>query len=359
MLNVIVLISTVFLIIIALIIDEYENYKYKKNNDERKKNNSSKLIENSVQKMLYLLGSNINSDKKIEKINDIILSTFKSKYSSIVLFDGIDNVMKVSNVEKCYMDVIKNASKEPIFSSCVNKDTSKYLISKLSDIKSYKSALERGIKSVMFSPIYYEDVYLGFWLMEDDHAGAFDSFMEEDFKKFKYNLGLFIENVKMQSIIEIANITDKQTGYYNNLYLYSNMQKILFNNDTSSISIVELKNISEINEKYGRNIGNTLISKACNNIKNIVSKESILIRYSGLTFLIITPGSNSQTAQPIMDKVLQTLKNTSEYVEDEEVLIESNILIHTLQKQNNIEKEIQKMLKYMEKMKNPNSIRIM
>ena len=64
-------------------------------------------------------------------------------------------------------------------------------------------------------------------------------------------------------------------------------------------------------------------------------------------------------AQPIIERVLQVIKSITEYVEDDEVKLESTILIHTLQKQNNIEKEIQKMMKYMEKMKNPDTIRIM
>ena len=80
-----------------------------------------------------------------------------------------------------------------------------------------------------------------------------------------------------------------------------------------------LKNIPEVNDKYGRTIGNTLILKVCNAIKEIVSKEAVLIRYSGLRFLVITPGSNSQISQPIMEKVLQTIKKISEYVEDEEI----------------------------------------
>lgn len=332
---------------------------HKKEGQITKKEVLSRFVEHSVQKMLYLLGSQGTSDKKIEKVNQIIKDTFKPKYSSLVLFDGTSHVMKASNVEECYRDVITNVSSEPIFATCTNKDTTKYMISQVTDIKSYKSALERGIKSVMFSPIYYEDVYLGFWMMEDDKMNAFDTILEEDFKAFKYNLGLFIENINVQSIMEIANITDKQTGFYNNLYLYSHMPNILFQSKTCSLSIVELKNIPEINEKYGRNMGNTFILKACHMIKSIVSKESILVRYSGLKLLIITPGSNAQTTQPILEKVLQTLKKTSEYVEDQEVVLESNILIHTLQKQNNIEREIQRMLSYMEKMKSSNDIRIM
>jgi len=354
--TIILLVIALFLVIILAVYAEYDNYNMKKKLTSKAK---SSIVENTIQKMFDILGSDIDTNKKIDRLNNVIISAFKPKYSSIVLFDGQNHIMKSTNVEECYIDVIKDVSQESIFSGCISKDTSKYLISKVNNIVSYKSALERGIKSVMFSPIFYDDVYLGFWIIEDDRGNAFDNISESDFKKFKYNLGLFVQNIGMQSTIEIAENTDIQTGLYNRVHLYSNSRKILSKSETSSITMIELKNIPEINEKYGRNIGNTLILKMCNAIKDIVSKESVLVRYSGLRFLIITPSSNAQIAQPVIERVQQVIKSISEFVDDEEVKLSSSILIHTLQKQNNIEKEIQKMMSYMEKMKDTDSIRIM
>lgn len=354
--TIILLLLALLLIILSTIYGEYENFVIKSQIEKSKKSN---IVESTIQKMFDILGSGSNTTKKIDEMNNVIISAFKPKYSSIVLFDGVNHVMKSTNVEECYVDVITELGNESIFSGVLNKDKTKYIISKINNIVSYKSALERGIRSVMFSPIYFDDVYLGFWIIEDERENAFDNISENDFEKFKYNLGLFIENILMQSTIEIADNTDEQTGFYNKVYLYSNSRKILLKSPTSSMTLVELKNIPEINEKYGRNIGNALILKMCNEIKNIVSKESILVRYGGLKFLIITPDSNAQITQPIIERVHHSIKEIKEYVDDEEILIESNVLIHTLQNQNNMEKEIQKMLSYMQKFKNTNELRIM
>ena len=354
--TIILLEIALLLIIILAIYSEYDRCNMKKAFANKQK---SSIVESTIQKMFDILGANVETKEKIEKLNNVIISAFKPKYSSIVLFDGEKHIMKSTNVEEYYIDAITEIAEESIFSSCISKDTSKYIISKVNNIVSYKSALERGIRSVMFSPIYYGDVYLGFWIIEDERENAFDNVSQYDFKKFKYNLGLFVENIQMQSTIEIADTTDKQTGFYNKVYLYSNGRQILTKSETSSITLIELKNIPKINEVFGRNVGNQLILKMCNAIKDIVSKESVLVRYGGLKFLIITPSSNAQVAQPIIERVLQVIKSISEYVEDDEAKLESTILIHTLQKQNNIEKEIQKMMKYMEKMKNPDTIRIM
>lgn len=356
MTNTVILLSiALFLILIATVYSEYENYRMKKELTSKK---NSSIVENTIQKMFDILGATINTNQKIDRLNNVIISAFKPKYSSIVLFDGVNHVMKSTNVEECYVDVITEVANESIFSGCTSKDNTKYIISRINNIVSYKSALERGIKSVMFSPIFFDEVYLGFWIIEDDKENAFDNISKDDFKKFKYNMGLFVENILMQSTIEIADGTDNQTGFYNKVYLYSNSRKILMRSETSSMTLIKLNNIPEINEKYGRNIGNTLILKMCNEIKNIVSKESVLIRYGGLKFLIITPDSNAQITQPIIERVLHSITNIKEYVEDEEVKIEPSILIHTLQKQNNVEKEIQKMLSYIEKTDASNNIKI-
>lgn len=357
MTNTIILLSVALILVLILTLySEYENFRIK--NELTSKTNTG-IVENTIQKMFDILGSDVNTNQKIDRLNNIIISAFKPKYSSIVLYDGINHIVKSSNVEECYLDVISELSSESIFSSVISKDKTKYIISKINNIVSYKSALERGIKSVMLSPIYYNDVYLGYWVIEDDKENAFDNISENDFKKFKYNMGLFIENILMQNTIEVADNTDEQTGYYNKVYLYSNSRKILLKSPTSSISLVELKNIPDINDKYGRNVGNQLIIRMCNEIRNIVSKDSVLIRYGGLKFIIITPDSNAQITKPVIEKVAHSLKELKEYVEDEEISIEFNIIVNTLQKQNNMEKEIQKMVSNIQKMKNVNEIRIM
>lgn len=316
------------------------------------------IVDKTIQEMYDILSNTLSCDDKIKKLNQILIKAFKPKYSSIVLYDGSKFCTKATNVEKDFLDAITNVATENVFSSNVLKDTSKYSIAITDKNLSYKSAIERNIKSAIFSPIYYNNMFLGFWLIEDTKEHAFDGISNNDLAKFKHNLSLFIENIQVQSTIEIAEITDKQTGYYNNLYLYSNSRALLISNDTSAVSLIYLSNLPDINEQYSRNLGNTLLLKVTNAIKEIVSKESILIRYSGQILLIITPNSNAQVAQPIMDRVLSKMKSEIEYVDDEKVSLESKIIIHTLKKQNNIEKEIQDMVLFIDKMKTTNTIKV-
>lgn len=350
-------------IALALIIflDLYlELERTKKGAKDVQKDNKVKLkiVDKTIQDMYDIMGDTLSSEEKIVKLNNVLIKAFKPKYSSIVLYDGNKYNIKATNVEEHFIDSVSGVATENIFSQYVTKNVSKYLVATKDKTLSYKSALERNVKSAIFSPIYYNDMFLGFWFIEDVKENAFEGISNEDLDRFKHNLSLFVENIQIQNTIEIAENTDKQTGYYNNLYLYSNARAKLILHDTSSLSLICMKNIPEINEKYSRNLGNTLIVKVTNSIKDIVSKESILVRYSGLRLLIITPGSNAQIAQSIMEQVLSKIKSEIEYVDDEKVSVDAQILIHTLKKQNNIEKEIQNMVSYIDNMKAVNTIKI-
>jgi diguanylate cyclase (GGDEF)-like protein len=311
-----------------------------------------------IQQMFAIIGENIKAEEKIKKLNSAVIETYNPKYSTISIFDGNNYEIKATNVETEYLDNIANAAGENDFKLNATKNVSKYLSTSIDKTLSYRSAAEREIRSAMFSPIYYKDIYLGFWLLEDTLENAFDNISKEELAKLKNNMGVFLESIQFQSTIENADNIDKQTGLYNNIYLYSNTRQIISSNSNCVIGLICLKNISDINEKYGRNIGNAILTKIVNAIKETVTSDAILIRYSGTKLIIMIPNSINENMQPLIERLFTRFKNEVEYVEDEKVFVEPQALIHTISKQNNIEKEIQKMVSYIEEMTESNTVKI-
>ena len=86
--------------------------------------------------------------------------------------------------------------------------------------------------------------------------------------------------------------------------------------------------------------------------------QIIYIRYSGLRFIIFIKNSTAETIQPHIEMLLSKYKSIYEYVNDNKVQVDTQILIHTLRKQNNLEKEIQKTMSNIDWMKNVNTIKI-
>ncbi|MEG0872393.1 MAG: diguanylate cyclase [Clostridia bacterium] len=348
MIPIIVIFIIVILLIMFMILKRQVDYY---------KNMSQKIAYMGVMEgMFEIMGSSINAKDKIVALNNAIKEAYNLKYSSIATYDGYSYSVKATNVETEYIDCIKKFSTEKEFKA--RKKVSKYITIAKNKTLLYRSAVERKICSAMFSPIYYKDMYLGFWIIEDTETDAFEHITKGELTKLKDNIGVFLENVQFQDTLEIAENTDKQTGYYNNMYLYSNARSVLTAFDTSALTLICLKNIPDINEKYGRNIGNALLIKVANSIKDLAPKSSIFIRYSGLRLLIVTPNTNAQLMQPFNEQLINRLKTESEYVGDRKVSLELQVLLHTFKKQNNIEKEIQKMVSYIDLMKDVNSIKI-
>ncbi len=348
------IITIILILIVAIIITSFQ----KRQINSLKSVSKNVANMNILQNMLEIMSSKFSSDEKIKNLNDVIITNYGVKYSTISTFDGYEYDSTASNIEAIYKDRLKDIANENDFKVNISKNVSKYLTTAPGKTLLYRSAVERRIKSAMFSPIYCNGVYLGFWLLEDTVSNAFDNIPKSELAKLKANIGTFLDIVGFQKSIEKAQNEDKQTGFYTNLYLYSGARKIIKNNENNTIAMVCLKNIPDINLKYGRNVGNAVLIKATNCIKNFVNKNIVLIRYSGIKFLIIIPNMSSQASQPMIERLLAKLNLESEYVGDEKITVNSQFLLHTVKNQNDIDFEIEKMVDYIDGMNSVNTIKI-
>lgn len=348
------IITIILILIVAIIITSFQ----KRQINSLKSVSKNVANMNILQNMLEIMSSKFSSDEKIKNLNDVIITNYGVKYSTISTFDGYEYDSTASNIETIYKDRLKDIANENDFKVNISKNVSKYLTTAPGKTLLYRSAVERRIKSAMFSPIYCNGVYLGFWLLEDTVSNAFDNIPKSELAKLKANIGTFLDIVGFQRSIEKAQNEDKQTGFYTNLYLYSGARKIIKNNENNTIAMVCLKNIPDINLKYGRNVGNAVLIKATNCIKNFVNKNIVLIRYSGIKFLIIIPNMSSQASQPMIERLLAKLNLESEYVGDEKITVNSQFLLHTVKNQNDIDFEIEKMVDYIDGMNSVNTIKI-
>lgn len=343
----------IVLVILLLLID----YDYKKK--LKKYTNKTELIlKELVQDMLNIISLDTKATDKLVSLNKTFINKFNIKYSSICLFDGYTYNVKASNVEKEYTSIIKDLVEDTSFKGNLIKKNVKYLEASKNKTLLYKSAIERNIKSALFIPICFEENFLGFVLFEDTTINNLEKFNKDIVLELKNNIANFIENIEFQNVLETANIIDTQTNFYNNVYLYSNARKFLATYNNSAMIVVKFANLPNINDKYGRNVGNLLLVKFANITKQILGNDNIYIRYSGLRVIIFIKNKTAESVQPIVERLLSSYKSIYEYVDDEKVLIDTQILIHTLKKQNNIENEIQKTMSYIDWMKNVNTIKI-
>ena len=349
----ILLLLIAVLIILLLSMDfDYKN-KIKKYTSK-----SEIIIKDIVQEMLNIMSLDIKATDKIKNLNKVFISKLNTKYSTICLYDGYNYEVKASNIDKEYVASIVDIVDDKSFKSNIIKKNAKYIVAEKGKTLLYKSAIERNIKNALLIPICFEENYLGFVLFEDINNNDLGDVSDLVLVDLKNNIANFIENVEFQNTLETANIIDNQTSFYNTVYLYSNARKFLASYNNSAMVTIKFSNLPDINDNYGRNIGNLLLVKFANATKEVLGNDNIYVRYSGLRFIIFIKNKTAESVQSQIELLLSNYKDIYEYVNDNKVNIETQLLIHTLKKQNNLEKEIQKTMSYTDGMENVNTIKI-
>lgn len=344
-----ILVVLVFIIIYLLQKKKLESYQYLDKDIK-----STKIIN----EILNIINLQETSDIKMNKLNETILSLYGAKYSTMCFYNGSSYSILTSNVEETYASSIKNIAFESDFIQAIENNTTKYISSTSLETLKYKSAIERGIKSMIFIPIYNNLTYIGFWIMEDTTSNAFDNISDLELNKIKSSLSACVSILHTQRLIEKAENTDKQTGLYNNIYLYSVARQIIMQEDTNTLSVICLKNIPLINENFGRDISNSLIIRVARILREILASSNIIIRYSGIKIIVLTPGISADMVKPIMERALDKIKNDYEYSNETKVSVTPQIVIHTLKEKNNIDLELNESIEYVDNLEDVNIIKV-
>ena len=113
--------------------------------------------------------------------------------------------------------------------------------------------------------------------------------------------------------LKIASSTDKLTSLFTRSKCEETINYYQEVGIDFNIMIIDIDNFKHINEKYNALIGNQVLQEFSNILKRIVSKTSIISRWSGDTFLVIdsdlTLDETIDKAQNICEKIEDTFFN--------------------------------------------------
>ena len=289
----IIIIGILVAIIIMLLI--YNIVIHKKiqqfNNLNRQANNLRVL-----QDFLSTVGECSSVDEKIRKINDILIEKYEIKYSTIVVFDGAEYQVKASNVDKKHWDTLKKLQEVPIFKDSVATATPKYVtVNNENERLDYQESEFGRAKSAIFFPIYIENVYIGYWIIESGVPHDFDNIDTTIFEVIKENIVSVLRTVVHQKTLEAIVRKDLFTGLYSEEYLYTEGKKTIDKYTQSAVCMFRITNIEEINDNYSRKLGNQVIIQTSEYIKNNISNEYLFIRYMGPKFAIVFSGIDTDS----------------------------------------------------------------
>ena len=266
-----------------------------------------------LQDFLSTIGETSSVDDKIKKINDILIEKYEIKYSTIVVFDGAEYQIKATNVDQKHWETLRNLQDVPIFKDSIATATPKYItINSENEKLPYQTMEFARAKSAIFFPIYEDNVYIGYWIIESGIAHDFDNIDTTIFEVVKDNIVAVLKTVVHQKTLEAIVRKDLFTGLYSEEYLYGEGKKTIDQYTTSAVCMFRIANIEEINDKYSRKLGNQVIIETSDFIRKSISNDYIYIRYMGPKLAIVYIGKTE-------DDVIDGIKSLKQDLEDTQV----------------------------------------
>jgi len=261
---------------------------------------------NIIQDFVDIAGNEMNVDEKIRAINDVIIEKYEVKYSTIVVFDGANYIIKASNVDEKHWDSISKLHELDIFKDSISTTNPKYLtVNNERERLPYQQQEFGRAKSAIFFPLYIDNVYIGYWLIESGTPHDFDNIDITIFEKAKENMINVMKAVNYQQTLESIVRKDLFTGLNSAEYLYGEGKKIIDRYTSSAVCMFRIANIEEIN-KVSRELGNKVITKVSEHIKNNMSDIYIFVRYMGPKFAIVFCGVNSDNASDFINEIKES-----------------------------------------------------
>ena len=304
-------------IVIGLII-----YNMILNKKIREASNTEQRIRNLsvVQDFMSAIGETSTVDNKIKKINDILIEKYEIKYSTIVVFNGAEYEVKASNVDSKHWETLRNLQNVDMFKDSIETATPKSVtVNSDSERLPYQQMEFGRAKSAVFFPLYIDNVYIGYWIIESGVPHDFDNVDITVLEVIKTNIVSVLKTVVHQKTLESIVREDQFSGLKTAEYLYGDGKKIIEQYTVSTICMFKITNLIQINKVCCRELGDKIITEVSKYIKEHLSDEYVFVRYMGPKFVIAFSGVDTNGVASFLNEIKEVLETTKVYLKEEEI----------------------------------------
>ena len=273
-----------------------------------------------VQDFMNAIGETSTVEEKIKKINDILIEKYEIKYSTIVVFNGAEYQVKASNVDPKHWDSLKSLQEIDMFKDSIESATPKYVTVNNENERLPYQQMEFGrAKSAIFFPLYIDNVYIGYWIIESGTPHDFDNVDTTVLEVIKENIVSVLKTVVHQKTLESIVRKDLFTGLYSEEYLYGEGKKIIDQYTISTICMFKITNIQQINKDYSRELGNKVITEISDYVEENLSKEYVFVRYMGPKFVIAFSGVEANAVADFLNDIKEKIETMQIHLTEEEI----------------------------------------
>ena len=346
----IVVIVVLAILVVSLIIYNFSIYKKVKGLSNTHEKTANLRV---LQDFMDTIGKDTSAESKIKIINDILIEKYNIKYSTIVVFNGAEYILKASNVDERLWESMTNLHTNALFQDSIANARPKYVtVNSVNEKLTYQDGEMNRAKSAMFFPLYIDNIYIGYWIIESDIPHAFDSMDTGILEVIRENIISVLKTISYQNTIENIYRVDKFTGLNSAEYLYGLGKGTIDKYGKSTVCMFSINNIEEVNENFGRKIGTELIVQIANTVKASISSEYVFVRYMGPKFAIVFSGVEMQETVEFVAKIKKEIENI--HIErkgkkGEIVTPNVNFVLGTYYKGTGLEEVTKKLEEYIDK----------
>lgn len=306
------------------------NVHTNRNLEQAKKSKKSFSRILALRDIMNISASSKSSKEKMEELNKVLIEKMDIDYSTIVYYNGLEYITKVTNISDIEVPNMENdilyIQNLNIFKEAIDKREFKYItVDKQEEELPYLENRKNIIKSVIFYPMTSKGKYIGYWLIESKKVKAFENVDIQILENLKQAIRNTIEVLSYEEAIETMVRDDKFSELKTMEYLQTEGKMLLEQYNKPQIVMFRIDNLEEINEEFSRNAGNVLITEVTKKIHSITRGDNIFVRYMGPKFIIILDDKKNiednikeNNTDDIIQKndYMEVLKNIKENVEN-------------------------------------------
>ncbi len=237
-----------------------------------------------------------------------------------------------------HWDALSDLQSEETFKESIQTSIPKYVtVENENERLPYQKMEFARAKCAMFFPLYIDNVYIGYWLLEGSAPHEFDSIDTTILEVIRNNIVAILRTVENQRIIESIVRDDKYSSLKTAEYLYTEGKRIIDQYTTSAVCMLKIINLEKINQDISRKTGDEVITQVCNTIRANLSSEYIFVRYMGPKFAIVFSGIEKKAVADFMQQIKEQVEKLEiepvdvEFEDAEDVLAKPkiNVIIST------------------------------
>ena len=281
--------------------------------------------------LLRYISTALDIRELIDLVTDAIIGTTGVDTCSLILYDErneryyykVESNHEGDFLTKMQEDVKKGLLKEYFENNYVLLDNDV-------DMRKYAFIHQRPVGSLAIIPLLRDSIVYGLLIAEHTLTDMFTDANIQFFTGISTQITIAINNANLYAQMEELAVKDGLTSIFNRKYFIDHIESLIQEanqkKEPLSIALFDIDHFKSINDKYGHIFGDEAI-KLCASITDRLARKhnGLPVRYGGEEFLLVLPNKTIEQAHEIVQKLHESIKESTLLYQDKEGDIEVHI----------------------------------